>query len=310
MKKVILSLFLVVCLSGSGCDASGSGSTPSDLAEGIRGALRWCVEQATGSLGAASGFLLDEVCKIILPEPAQETLAYIESNTFALTALNAAISVAFSDTDIEDISSFEGAVVASMNAAAEAAVADTETYQAFSNVISSLSIDNTFDILGGTVPALSRVDGEELVTDTPYAATIYLKEMTYDPLLTAFSDIINPLFDDELGRASYRSRSGVSFSLNELWGYYKTAVTTYNKGAGFFYDEVDVPADTIGSHVTLKALDGLFYKVGGFELEMREKYATLFDAAGDIYAAFKWADDNAPEELTDLVSSGLDYLLP
>ncbi|MBN2436512.1 MAG: DUF4197 family protein [Spirochaetes bacterium] len=311
MKKRVLTLFLVLLISGSGCDSSGSSSsTPADLAEGIRGALRWCAEQATGTLGKASGFLLDKVCKILLPESAQETLDYIKSSTAAKTALNAAIEIAFLGTDIDDIDSFEDAVIKSMNTAAEEAVADTETYQAFADVISSLSIDGTFDILRGTVPATSRAEGEEPVTETPYAATIYLKEMTHDPLLTAFSDIIDPLFDQKLGRAAYRNRAGVSFSLNELWGYYKTAVSTYNAGAGFLYDEVDVPADTIGTHVTQKALDGLFYKVGEFELKMRDDYATLFDIASDIYEAFKWADENAPDGLTDLIESGLDYLLP
>ena len=312
MKKRVLTLFLVLLISGSGCDSSSS--TPADLAEGIRGALRWCAEQATGKLGEATGFLLDKVCKILLPDAAQDAITYIKSNTYAKTALNAAIYTAFLGTDIEDIDSFEDAVIKSMNTAAEEAVADTETYQAFADVISSLSIEGTFDILRGTVPATSRAEGEEPVTETPYAATIYLKEMTHDPLLTAFSDIINPLFDQKLGRAAYRSRAGVSFSLNELWGYYVTAIKEYNDVAdepfNILFDPVDVPADTIGTHVTQKALDGLFYKIGEFELKMRDDYATLFDIASDIYEAFKWADENAPDGLTDLITNGIDYLLP
>ncbi len=129
-------------------------------------------------------------------------------------------------------------VVLRMNRAAEDAA--TEAAPIFINAITSMTIQDAFAILNGS--------------DT--AATHYLREKTYTDLKNAFQPKIAVSLDKPLV-------GGISAS--DTW----TSLTTaYNQVAQFVpgWNTVNTQLD---DHVTRKALNGLFIKVGDEEKDIR-----------------------------------------
>ncbi|MCK6611173.1 MAG: DUF4197 domain-containing protein [Bacteroidia bacterium] len=130
--------------------------------------------------------------------------------------------------------------VLAINRAAEDAAPQAKPI--FVNAITGITIADGFSILNGG--------------DT--AATIYLKGKTYDSLTMAFSPKINAsLSKPVLGSVSAASA-------------YKDLVDAYNTASlgGILFPQITT--NTLGEHVTKKALDGLYYKVSEEERKIRK----------------------------------------
>lgn len=130
--------------------------------------------------------------------------------------------------------------VLSINRAAEDAAPQAKSI--FVNAITGITIADGFSILNGG--------------DT--AATIYLKGKTYDSLTMAFSPKINA----SLSKPLVGSISAASA--------YKDLVDAYNTASlgGILFPQIT--KNTLGEHVTQKALDGLYYKVSEEERKIRK----------------------------------------
>ena len=139
--------------------------------------------------------------------------------------------------------------IKSMNRAAEDAA--DKASPIFTNAITSLTISDGWDILNGINPAETKKSTEFDST----AATNFLISTTYQSLYDAFQPDIQSSLDKDLIS---------NVSTNELW----LAITSAYNEAAFLLGEDQVNTD-LDAYVTEKALDGLFYKVGEEEKEIR-----------------------------------------
>lgn len=133
-------------------------------------------------------------------------------------------------------------IILKMNRAAEDAA--TEAIPIFVNAITAMTIQDAFNILNGS--------------DT--AATHYLREKTYLQLKNAFQPKIAGSLDKPLV-------GGISAS--ETW---ESLTGLYNQIANSFAGQLAglTPVNTqLDEHVTVKALNGLFIKVGEEEKDIR-----------------------------------------
>lgn len=121
--------------------------------------------------------------------------------------------------------------IASMNHAAEDA--SKSAAPIFIDAIKQMTIKDGWNILKGT--------------DT--SATHYLKVKTTDPLTTAFKPVIEQ-----------------SLHKTDATKYWNDFATTYNK-INIFGKPIDTD---LSSYVTSKALDGIFYEIGGQERLIRK----------------------------------------
>ncbi|MGM0497392.1 MAG: DUF4197 domain-containing protein [Bacteroidota bacterium] len=151
----------------------------------------------------------------------------------------------------------------SMNRAAEDAA--EEASPIFSDAITSLSISDGWDILNGTNPEDSTTISEFDST----AATLYLVSTTQTSLFDAFQPKIENSLDKDLVGST---------STNEIW----TTLTTNYNAVAYLYGGDQVNTD-LDEYVTEEALDGLFYKVGKEETEIRRDPSQWIDTqVGDI----------------------------
>lgn len=294
---MITSLLIFSCDLDSLLSTSSSDSDSFTLENAIKGlkeALVYCAEETTGKTGSTDGYLQDEIIKILLPDEAQNIYTTLKKNE---TYINTALALVTSYTDIDDLM---GNIVTAINRSAEAAASDEKTLSIFTDAITDLSLNDAFEILKGNVPASATRSGEE-ITDSPYAATLYLKEQTYESLSTLFTTIIDGVLSDA-------SITGFNISVNDLWGYFTTGVDKYNDLSGWLYSSVSTPPASLSAYVTEKALDGLFYYIGVYEKDVRENFSSLFDLAETIIDAFNWAQEQAGS-LTDAYDS-INELIP
>ena len=153
--------------------------------------------------------------------------------------------------------------IESMNRSAEDAADKAKPI--FTSAITDMSISDGWEILNGSNP--EALDQSSEFDST--AATGYLISTTYNSLYDAFQPDIQSSLDKELVGSA---------STNEIW---ETITTTYNAWALIKgKDQVDTDLDR---YVTEKALDGLFYKVGQEEKEIRRDPGKWIETkVGDI----------------------------
>ena len=159
MKKILIALSVFAILL-SGCttakqifDSVGGGGNLSstEIAQGLKEALRVGTDTATKHLSLVDGFFGDDIIRIIMPPEAQKVERTLRDVGFGKTVDRAILS---------------------MNRAAEDATKSVGTI--FWNAITRMTITDAIGILRG---------GD-------YAATDYLKKSTTDQLTTAFRPVI------------------------------------------------------------------------------------------------------------------------
>jgi len=223
-------------------------NTDSDIVSGLKTALTVGADSSVTILHASNGYLQDQAVKILLPPEAQ--IIYDNKDNSLLKAVG--------------ISGMIDDVIISMNRAAEDAA--SEAGPIFKESITSLSITDGLSILNGKNPAAQT---KSTAFDS-IAATQYLVSTTRSQLFDAFKPKINISLGKDLG---------LGFSAQSAWSsltieYNNVAKTTLGQFAG-----LEPVNSDLGVHVTNRALDGLFIKVGDQERSIRRD---PFKWIGDI----------------------------
>lgn len=241
MKRLGILLIALTFMGIVACegllDDANTGLTEEEVADGLRTALIVGADTSVATLHANNGYLADMAVKIFLPTEAKPILDAANSSTARSLGLDVVLN-----NLIED-------VITRMNHAAENAAIEAKPI--LTTAVSRLSLTQAWDILKGVNP----LNPNKSAGFDSTAATNYLRFATYDSLKFVFSDDIDLALDKDLA-------GGVS--TNEAWG---ELASYYNQVAPLLGGKtVDAK---LGSHVTGKALDGLFYKVGMAEKEIR-----------------------------------------
>jgi hypothetical protein len=171
MKRKLAPLIAVLLLLASSCDmlnqvvttaatASGGQLTTSEVAQGLKEALRAGTDAAVRKLGATDGYFLDQVVRINLPPETQELVTY-------------ASKVPGLDKLVSD-------VILQINRSAEDAA--KEAAPVFVGAITSMTIADAWGILRGA--------------DT--AATAYLRQKTFEQLVGLYRPKIKTSLDKPL----------------------------------------------------------------------------------------------------------------
>lgn len=198
----------------------GSGLTNEDAVAGLKDALKVGTDTAVSILAKPDGFFKDEAVKILLPPEAQKIQANISKIPGGQAMLDKTIL--------------------SMNRAAEDA--SKEAAPIFKNAVTSMSV----------------TDGINIVKGADNAATMYLKDKTYNQLKDAFTPKVQVSLSKPLVM-------GVSAE-----NCYKDLIDTYNKASmnGMLFEKIN--GNSLSEHVTTKGLDGLFAKVAIQEQMIRK----------------------------------------
>jgi hypothetical protein len=260
MKKLAVISFCLIAVCINSCEFlenTEDGLTIEEVIEGLKTALLVGTDTTVVKTSALDGYYGDPLIKIPLPEEADVIIENLDNQIFTTLGLTELI-----EQKLED-------VVLSINRAAEDAASDAGPI--FKEAITSLTIEDAWDILNGINPA-SGTKAEEFDST---AATAYLRSTTYDPLIQAFSPYIDAALDKDI--------SVLGFSANDAWN---SLTSLYNQAANSPLDIFDnlKPVNTdIGEFTVGKALDGLFLKVGEEEILIRrDPWAWVNEKVGDI----------------------------
>ncbi len=207
-----------------------------EVIEGLKTALLVGTDTSVSKTSRVNGFYKDEAIKILLPPEAQKIYENKDKPIFKATGL---------DKKLED-------AVLAINRAAEDA--SKEAAPIFKSAITGMSFSDGWAILKGTNPAAANQPAGFDST----AATGYLRSTTYAQLTAAFSPKVNTSLDKKLVG---------NYSPNQIWS---TLTSSYNTVAKNSLGMIEpVKTTDLGTYVTEKALDGLFYKVALQEKEIR-----------------------------------------
>ena len=241
MKKNIFIILIIISFAFISCeglfnDDDEDNLTTADVIEGLKTALEIGTDTASSILGAKDGYFRNSLLKIPLPPEADiitENLSLIPGGSGL----------------VED-------VIEGINRAAEDAAKDAAPI--FKNAIADMSISDAWDILNGSNPAVALKSAESFDST---AATGYFKVKTY----SALSGLYSPKIDSALSK----DLLGTNYSPNDAWDYLTGAYNSVaNSLAGKLAGLTPVNTD-IAVFCTEKALDGLFYKVGEEEKNIR-----------------------------------------
>jgi hypothetical protein len=273
---------------GSGTGIQGL--SEQDLISGLKQALilgsktaAFTLSDTTGTtnmLGEVTGYLANELVKILLPDDVEE--AYANIALLNSTATGRSL-LAFAGVDL---SGYRDAMIRGLNRGAEAAAA--LSVDVFTTAVTEMTFTSAKEILFGADST---------------GATAYLETTTSDVLTRGFTPIIDTTFGlvkvNALG-TEYTVKgvwSNFAENYNRVAGAYQTLVTTANSGDIFTsaaaqgslallrnsgISSIDPLNTDLVSYATGKALDGLFFMVGRQELKIRRDPMAALSAAGDF----------------------------
>jgi hypothetical protein len=221
--------------------------TEREVIQGLKSALEVGTKAGVDQLAATNGYLRDEAVKILLPSELQSAISQLKSTSAGRKVY---------DELIKDI---EADMVVSLNRAAEKAVVKAKPI--FVNAITSMTIQDGFNILRGSDDA----------------ATTYLKNKTFDQLVSAFKPDIKEVLDDPI---VYNKNSEQLYSI---------FVKTYNDvERNDFINALNlspINEKDLASFVTERALDGMFQKIALKEKDIRENpSARINDILKKVFA--------------------------
>lgn len=221
-----------------------------EIIEGLKTALIVGTDSSVSFTSRQDGFYKDQAIRILLPPEAQ--LIYEHRN-------NALLKATGIDRKIED-------AILALNRAAEDAA--KEAGPIFKSAISGLTISEGITILRGRNPMAVTTSSDFDST----AATAYLRSTTYNELKSAFAPKVNNSLDKVLVG---------NYSPNQIWN---TLSSSYNSVASKSLGFIEPMQNTdLGTYVTEKALEGLFFKVAEEEIKIRrDPWKWAATAAGNI----------------------------
>ncbi|MFC2087484.1 DUF4197 domain-containing protein [Bacteroidota bacterium] len=260
---LLLAVFLFIScdeLSGLlGEEENGTEKiTTAEVIDALKKALDVGVDESVSITSAVNGYFKDEIIKIILPEEA----LFIQDNVNKIELFQTLGIKSFIDEKL-------GEVELSMNRSAEEAA--KLAGGVFKDAIKKMSISDGVSILYGKNPADSLTTKSSYEEFDSTAATAYLRALTFDSLMVAYSPIVNHALDKDL--------IGIGLTTNDIWN---GIVIKYNEGAIQYNNLIDLTGGITGKtkiklvekeldeYVTSKALDGLFLKVSEQEKKIRK----------------------------------------
>ncbi len=258
MKKIIILLAFVSPFFFFNCGDNmddlliNDSLTTSEVVAGLKTALEIGTDSSTNELSKENGFYGNALLKIVLPPEAQIIYDTKEQLKPYASQLNIDL-----DQKLENL-------VVSINRAAEDA--SKEAKPIFFDAIKDLTIADGWSILNGIVPDSLKSAHEGFDS---LAATKYLKNKTFDKLLTVFATPINN---------SLNKKIVFDISTNDAWkgliDNYNQIVEVYNVAAALPFSTLEPlsPINNVelGTYCTDKALKGLFSKVGDEEKKIRD----------------------------------------
>jgi hypothetical protein len=246
----------------NGISLAGLGLSEEEVVMGLKEALEVGTDSAVSELSLAGGYAnnLDSRIPIPLPDTVTSILSLVDSLEFFSTsvannALGNTLGGLFGDLLFEafpflDLSSLANELVQKLNEAAEAAAHLAAPI--FVDAITGMTIADGFNILNGT--------------DT--AATTYLKDNTFDPLVSAYT----PKVDSALRQVqAVQVWEAFSTKYNELVSHLNTYRSLYETAG--LSQQFSIPSSlptNLSDYTTEKALSGLFIMVGKEETRIRE----------------------------------------
>ncbi len=248
MKKLTIIFLISTSLFFSSCDvlmqvleqaATETSLTESEIVKGLREALTVGAASSVKVLNKSNGYFGDNAVKILLPKEAN----VIAENIRKIPGVG--------QKTMDDL-------VLRINRSAEDAASQAKPI--FVDAVRTMSIQDGMTILKGNNTA----------------ATTYLKQKTYNKLLSAFKPKINTSLNKKLVG---------NISTNKAW----TDITRlYNKVAPIIRKpKVNT---NLADYVTKRALDGLFLKVAAEEKKIR---ANPYDYVSEIIKkVFGYAKNN------------------
>ena len=269
MKKWIFAITGALIISVFSCELLEDvedGLSTEEVVEGLKTALEIGTDTATSVLGLSGGYLDDLTVKIPLPDEAVAVQNLIKSNS---TLNSVATSIGLHDK-------FDNVVIAVNHAAEKAA---KEAAPIFKKSITNLTVEEGWDILNGIVPGGDQVS---YITDLlkssddfdSTAATKYFKNETFDPLVGLYSPKIDTALDQDiegLNITAYEAWNSLTSTYNTFLS--NAVVQTTLTTAAFLGSPINLPGEIntdIGEFCTIKALNGLFLKVGNEEKKIRK----------------------------------------
>ncbi len=230
MKKIFIVILMTAIMTGCAelnqvlqtVVATTDTLSEADVVDGLKEALVTGTKNSASILSLEDGYYGDPLVKILLPEEAR----VIVDNVSRIPG---------GDRLLED-------VILSINRAAEDAA--KEVVPIFVSSISGMSINDAFGILRGEQDA----------------ATVYLKNTTYDELYALYKPKIGQSIEKDL--VGELSAADAWKSLTSQWN------TLANSVVGRIADLSPVDTD-LTDYLTNRALDGMFLKVEDEELKIR-----------------------------------------
>ena len=248
MKKILI-IWLTGCFVFAGCEelfnlGDQDALTTDEVIEGLKTALEVGTDTTVAKVSVTDGYYLDEILKITLPDEASVITDNLDNVVFQTLGLTTLL-----EETVEK-------VILSVNRSAEEAAKGAAPI--FKDAIRNMTVSDAWAILHGKNPAETKKSEPEFDST---AATAYLKSTTYQSLTELYTPIVNNALDQDLG---------LGFSANDAWN---TLTGTYNLGAESVAGQIAglTPVETeLDVFVVTSALNGLFYKVGLVEKDIRK----------------------------------------
>lgn len=286
----LLALLLTGCNIDDFMATTGKGlSTNETVVAGLRAALEVGIDTSAYSASKVNGYLGNLAIRILLPEEAKDALdaaetvgAYIKPFAAELKAIQPLI--ALSGVSSGDRSSFTSNLAATSTLLADIDGLETigDSVMKYMNRAAEYAAPRSVPIFKGAITTFTIEDGLSLLNSVDStAATAYLNGKTFNPLVTAYT----PIVDSTLALVP----------LTKYWGdfrsLYNGILTDYNGLVAFQAKwnanavvavlpalQIDALAKTdyqpittasLGAWTTDKALGGLFWLVGEEEKDIR-----------------------------------------
>jgi hypothetical protein len=250
------------------------------IISGLKESLKLGIRKGTIDLGAANGYLENELIRVLLPQEVNDVFDLVEEFETEIAPYTSLLSKKTA-VDIFNLSSLKDSLITSLNRAAEKAA--PASLDIFINSISKMGIS----------------DGREILfSDNMRAATDYLEISTFEQLAGVF----NPIIYDAM-ESVYANRIWAKFSTgyNEILGLYNDPWTMR---MGILPD-LDLPStlpEDLSDWTTGKALNGLFYTLSEEEKALRANplnrlsdLKDLFEELGEVWD--KWSENRIAEVL-------------
>lgn len=234
-------------LGGRGSAEKKEVFTNTEAIAAMKDALVEGIVASSGELSATDGYFKNAALKIILPPEAQTLIEYIDK-------------IPGGQKLVED-------VVLRINRSAENAA--REVVPIFQNAITSMTV----------------ADGISIVCGADNAATEYLREKTYTPLMALYKPKVAEALSKPLvlGISANRAWTELITKYNQV----AAPVNLVAKIAGQAEPMPEIEVD-LATYATGKALDGLFVKVGEEELKIRENpFDYISNMIQKVYGAIK-----------------------